>query len=380
MAASISNKPIQHLFLHFDINGTIVGDDTNNDNKQHHDVVSSCIAEKYKAIWDESFSHPMSYFDYVKQHLCPTRPTIEIDPLNYEDYWDETLSSPMTFYDYVKQRLCPLDLSKDVDPTIGNDLLVYIDSLENANALMDRNQKSALITKLKFKIKTRQKILLSNTLTEFKKRKFAHLDAAEKDYDSAIEALRTQKTKVFPSFFKLIKYLNRKQQPFTLLLRTFGPDAGKVNDVFKARRLGCVIQEENFHRVLEGVFKIQDENGNMKETNLHEYIMGFRAKPGQHLAIRDHHQWWFDHGEQDRYGKAFPVDLTDRSHLSIAFDDHTNILRTYNAKTNDSIPTKELIEKKRVFVADTLAAICDKMYYVNLFKEARRAFKTQLTT
>jgi hypothetical protein len=306
MSANINNtRP--HLILNFDINGTLIALDTNNDNKQNHDVVSTFIAEKYKDIWDSSLTKPISYYDYVKFHQLP-------NPSN---------------------------------------------SLE---------------------IKTLQKEVLSKTIEDFKERKFSQFDSAQCDYDAAMTALKVQKTIVFNSFFKLINHLNETQQPFTLILRTFGPDAPKIAKVLQESEIGIIVKE--FHNIIQGTFKIDDV-----EEDLYEYIKEFSEKPDEHLAIRDEYKWWFENGEKSRFGKAFPVDLKDRRFISIFFDDcskfnedrpDNNILNPYDPVTKTSLSIKELIEKHRIFPVDTVKAICEEDYYIELVKEALFAHSINL--
>ena len=69
-------------------------------------------------------------------------------------------------------------------------------------------------------------------------------------------ALKIQKTIIFDSFFRLIEDLKKRKHPFTIILRTFGPDAPKIADVLH-RESGCKITE--FHTVTKGVFKIGDK-------------------------------------------------------------------------------------------------------------------------
>jgi hypothetical protein len=166
--------------------------------------------------------------------------------------------------------------------------------------------------------------------------------------------------------------LRAEQQPFTLILRTFGPDAQEIAKVLNESEIGCDIK--TFHRIKRGVFKIDD-----KEANLHEYIKQFSQKPGEHLAIRDHHKWWFKHGECYQFGKAFPIDLNDPDALSIFFDDNAafkqdrpehNIVNPYDPVTRTSLSIKDLIERRRLFPVDTLKAILDENYFIDLVKEA----------
>ncbi len=51
-----------------------------------------------------------------------------------------------------------------------------------------------------------------------------------------------------------------------------------------------------------------------------------------------------------------------------------NILRIYDANTGKSIPVKKAIEDGFAFPADTLLALTDKNYYINLVKQALDKF------
>lgn len=302
MANSICGVGSPHLYLNFDINGTLIAVDANNDNKQNHDVVCGFIADKYKWTWDPSISTPISYCEYVKYYLCPN---------------PENLLS----------------------------------------------------------VKTQQKELFSDTLKAFEAMNFPQVKEAQEDYEAAMAAVKAQESPVFRSFFKLMEYLQTRQKSFTLLLRTFGPDGPKVAQIVAKH-----IEIKEFHTIKKGVFQIEG-----KEENLYQYIKAFSERPGQHLAIREDHTWWFEHGETSSYGKAFPVDLKDRRCLSIFFDDNArvsevrperNIVRPYDAESGEPLSVPDLIEQRRIFPVDTVRAICEEDYYIDLVKTARRFFKS----
>ena len=58
-----------HLYLHFDINGTLIAVDSASNDKGIHDVVSTSIASRYKAVWGPEVTQPINFYNYVKNFI-----------------------------------------------------------------------------------------------------------------------------------------------------------------------------------------------------------------------------------------------------------------------------------------------------------------------
>ena len=166
---------------------------------------------------------------------------------------------------------------------------------------------------------------------------------------------------IFRSFFKLLENLRARKLPFTLILRTFGPDAPKIAEVLKQEKV-CEITK--FHTVKQGLFKIDDN-----ETDLYKYIL----ESPHHFAIQDDYTWWFEHDEKAPFAKGFPIDFRDPQHVSIFFDDcavdetspEYSSVNPYDPRSGASLSVQELIAKHRIVHVDTLAAICDENYFIH---------------
>lgn len=79
-------------------------------------------------------------------------------------------------------------------------------------------------------------------------------------------------------------------------------------------------------------------------------------------------------GEMDsKFGKPLYIDPEDRSTLSLFFDDNIflddrekNIIAPMNAKTGEPISIAELAALNQVFCVDTLEAILNDDYFIDL--------------
>jgi hypothetical protein len=63
-------KPKPTVILHFDVNRTILADDPAG-GKTLHDVLVHSLADFYKDRWIPSLEKPLSYSEYIKQHVLP---------------------------------------------------------------------------------------------------------------------------------------------------------------------------------------------------------------------------------------------------------------------------------------------------------------------
>jgi hypothetical protein len=70
VAGNVGNSNHPHLILHFDMNKTLIAIDTAGKKKPEEAILEG-IASKVKAIWDKKIIEPISYYDYVKDHLIP---------------------------------------------------------------------------------------------------------------------------------------------------------------------------------------------------------------------------------------------------------------------------------------------------------------------
>lgn len=286
----VEAKP--HLILHFDMNKTLIASDREGQ-KTAHDVVCAEIAGQVTDFWDDSFSAPISYADYVKHHLLPNP-----------------------------------DHSKD--------------------------------------IKLKQRAQISEVLQFLKERNHPACSKMQEIYDRAIGLLEKQETQIFKSFYRLIEFLQKENISYTLVIRTFGSEASEIAEELNERFGDDFLTD--FRTLKRG-----DIQGT--ESNLYEVI----ANAGHHLVIRDDWEWWFEHGQHWKYGKPFPVDLSDPQRISLFFDDNAkvdslfsqeNIVYPYDAVNGKPIFPDELIKQGRLLPVEMLKALFDEDYYIRFVEKA----------
>lgn len=251
------------------------------------------------------------------------------DRLEY--MWDETLTHPINFTNYVKYHLFP-------NP--------------------ERSRE----------IKAKQKNQTTNFLPYLRERNHPLYPEAMRLFERAQRAAQTQKTLVFPSFYRLLDHLKENQIGYTLVFRTFGGDIKEVADELN-QRMGMGFLN-HFYLFDKGSFKSKDGEG----LNFYECI----KNASHHIAVQDDWNWWFKHHENYQYGKAFPVDFGDPSRKSLFFDDNArinqdhpeyNIVAPFSISEGKALTPGEMIEKKYLFPVDPIEALCDEDYFVKLISE-----------
>ncbi|HXF90303.1 MAG TPA: hypothetical protein VNJ29_00070 [Candidatus Nitrosotenuis sp.] len=184
--------------------------------------------------------------------------------------------------------------------------------------------------------------------------KFEHY---QEEWKKARELLTSHH--VFPSFFRLIHFLDDHQLSYSIILRTFGND---LDFVIEEIRKDC--PQISFVRglFLKGNLHICDD----VLTNM-EHIQDFFIN--HHLAIRDdHHHWHHHHKEQITGGKPFPFRKSDQV-VTLFFDDNLKSKQIVqvidlNNDASDPVSPGELIEAGFLIPVDTLSAISDEDYFV----------------
>lgn len=188
-------------------------------------------------------------------------------------------------------------------------------------------------------------------------------DQVNRDYEKALATLEGSKGAVFPSFYRLIDELNRREIPYSIILRSFGHD---INEV--AYEIGQTYTDmfKHFGKFREGTLHL---SGQQAEDAYDIYRL---LRLVGHAAVHDDWNHWTTHGLDENYGKPFYIDREDLSTLSIFFDDnvHTdntgkNILSARDAKTGKVIPISDLIESGHVLSVDTVEAILNTDYFLN---------------
>lgn len=255
----------------------------------------------------------------------------------YTDKWDDRVLEPICYSDYIRKYVLPG--SEAQDPSLKR----------------LRSQKIAQF--LNFLIETNH-----------------HLAKNVKgDFVRVLEKLEKQSTLVLTSFYRLLGYLEENEYQYSIVLRTFGSDLKEVMDDIEGQ------MHSDFFSA-QGVFK---EGKYHLDTSSDLAAMGVAAfydflKNNPHVAVQDDWAPWNRSGKMQAFGKLFPIDLEDRSVVSIFFDDNVvierngfeNIVNPVNVQTMQMMDVYELIQNHRIFVVDTMEAIEDDGYYIRLVQQA----------
>lgn len=252
----------------------------------------------------------------------------------YKDCWDSRVPYPITFADYVKEYVLP--------------------GLPNDKELKKR--------------RTRK---ISEFLLFLAEANHPLKEMIQQEFDRANSCILKQTTVVFPSFYKLLSRLQEQQIEYSIVIRTFGSELDEVTS--EIEHLVC----PNFFSY-KGKWK--DGNFHTNDGQILTSIEAFYAflKENPNVGIQDDWPRWFGQGEKQGYAKLFPIDLTDRSVISVFLDDHVsldttsgkNIVNPVEATTLESLDVPTLVESKRIFMVDTVEAIYNEDYFIQLIEQA----------
>ncbi len=182
-------------------------------------------------------------------------------------------------------------------------------------------------------------------------------------YEIALEKLkilREENRHVFPSVFRLLDQLQQSHIQATIFLRTFGSE-------------GPLVAEEISQKFPDIQFQKPIDLGKEKiKLPIHS------LQDNGHQIIIDDFKQWNENGRKKEYGKPFPV-YEESDKISLFFDDNiitdendceiNNIVNPYNPNTENSVAVGSLIGRC-IFRVDTLEAILNDEYFVDIFKKA----------
>lgn len=294
-------------------------------------LLSECVETKPHYIFHFDVNRTLIFSDVV-QKQSPEDVIVNglADRLEYR--WDDTLTHPLNYTNYVKYHLFPNpDKSKE--------------------------------------IKQKQKDQTTRFLQFLEETKHPLFPEAQRLFDRAKKALENKKTLVFTSFYKFLEYLQKNNITYTLVFRTFGSDIGDVAAEFN-ELLGNQFLTD-FQKFNQGKFC-----SNGIDQDFYTYV----KEANHHIAIQDDWNWWFKHGENYQYGKPFPIDFDDRSVCSLFFDDNAtlnrdhpenNIVAPIDIRKAKEFSPEELVARKQLFPIDTLEALCNDNYFIELFQSTK---------
>lgn len=291
-------------------------------------VLTEQVSERPHLLLHFDVNRTLIFSDVV-QNQSPEDVIVNGLADRFEYCWDETITHPINYTNYVKYHLYPNpERSKEIKQKQKNQTTHFLDFLRETGHPL--------------------------------------YPMAQGLFDRAKEALERKETLVFRSFYNLVEYLRRENISHTIIFRTFGSD---IRDV--AEELNGQLGENflnHFYTFKEGAFQAAPD--------FYSYIKG----ASHHMAIQDDWNWWFQHGEHYHYGKPFPVDLGDARVCSLFFDDNatlnrdhpeTNIVAPFDIATQKILSPEELVASKRLFPVDTLEALCNDQYFIELIQHIR---------
>lgn len=174
-----------------------------------------------------------------------------------------------------------------------------------------------------------------------------------------------------PSFVKLIQKMQEQNIEFRIILRTFGSDIQEGKIIEEINLLLNDSRIDYFGDFKNGVLTIRNgEQVDQTIEKLDEIYQFFHDAQG-HIAIQDDWKTWNADNEKERSGKSFIFDLEDRSVVSLFFDDNINTSGSefnivHSMKPNGSSEPVKNCLNRNAFVADTIQAILDEDYFVDL--------------
>jgi hypothetical protein len=213
--------------------------------------------------------------------------------------------------------------------------------------------------------RAKKKEELSQIFDKMKVIDHPELSKYSKVYETALgklQNLKEENSHVFPSVFRLLEELQKNNIEPTFLIRTYGSEAAQA-----AEEVSQKFPNIRFEDPID-----------LRERGIEFPIHSLHGKG--HQVISDHYPIWDDNGKKREYGKAFPV-YNDPCEKSLFFDDNIeikgeyethNIVNPYDPKTGLSIPIDGLLGRS-IFRVDTIEAILNDEYYVELFNKAMAA-------
>lgn len=222
-----------------------------------------------------------------------------------KDLWDPSLTEPVDFYTYVYQNLHP----------------------------GERKDRA---------LRKKRRDCVHKFISYLKDTNHPKAHELEALAETAEKKLQEIGNGVFPSFYRLLEYLDGKD--YLVIFRTFGGDMEQVKDVL------CQ----------EGIppFEIR-----------HADAMSWEDLPENSglLACKDNWSVWSSHNEHFSYGKPFPL---FKRHTQLFFDDNveysntSNIVAPYLVSNGTSVLPTEAIDEGLVVPVNTYDALMNDQYFV----------------
>lgn len=244
--------------------------------------------------------------------------------------WDENIITPINFYDYLYFHKFP---GKRGDPQVS------------------KNRKQAL----------KQCLQAVKKIDQIQYEKFSQEKAL------IMEALQNRSLSVFPSFYRLVEFLEKQAFTYTLVFRSFGNDFIEVSKDL----LQTLNWEVDFSYFNGSHLHFEDQ---IFSTSKQQYQF---VKNIKQLWIKDDFHYWYKNKEKQSFGKPMLVDLTDENTLCFFFDDNIsrgeihekNIVNPVDVSTRKRLRINPLIDHSFVVQVDMIEAIINPDFFINKIKD-----------
>ena len=286
------------------------------------------------SLYGAATPHLMLYFDVNKTLIASdkalnksTEATLnELLAEKYVALWDESLSAPLSFYAYANAQL--------------------------ARSTTDAEREQWRCSLLHF-----------NSYLRDRGHPLYH--EVQREYESA--QVQLSRGRIFPSFYHLIQHLDRAAIPYSIILRSMGHE---ISDVSAEISLACGIGFST-GKFLKGALHLGESIILRDAQAIYTHL-----RHGQHAALNDDWHHWSTNGMGAQWGKPFYIDLDDAQTLSLFFDDNIgegvswNIVAPRHAKTGELLPIAPLLKSRQLVHVNTLEAILNQNYFLELVQEA----------
>lgn len=217
--------------------------------------------------------------------------------------------------------------------------------------------------------KEKQRELIGGFISFLESSDYPSRDHVIKTYQQMMKKMEDRY--LVPSFVTLIQKMQEQNIEFQIILRTFGNDiqAGRIIE-----EINLLLNDSHidyFGQFKNGALTIKGEDHVGRTMEKVDEIYRFFRETQGHMAIQDDWKSWHADNERERSGKPFIFDWEDRDVVSLFFDDNINVSGSEFNITHpiradgSSVPVKDCLDRN-VFVVDTIRAILDEDYFVDL--------------
>ncbi|MBI5274183.1 MAG: hypothetical protein HY860_03925 [Chlamydiales bacterium] len=247
----------------------------------------------------------------------------------YRACWNNRIHIPINYYDYVYQHLSPGDRA---NPSISKE----------------------------------RKTLLTQFLPYLATHHPALYQQACNDKNLVYQKTATENFYIFPSFYRLLDFLEEKKINYTVVFRTFGKDLIDIQETLK-QNLDVQVPIASFKKNI--LFLDSQVITSAKE--IYDIIKSYRF-----LAISDDFYYWSSNDEKQPFAKPMHINPMDPSTLCFFFDDNVekgsiedyNIVNPIDIQSDEPLEINPLIDHFFVVQVDMVDAILKEDYFISFIE------------